>query len=122
MPASIDEQIRKAVMDYIAGRKSLRRFQEWFARKTWNLQADPDLIQMVNQIELRLAEFSNGHWSEEELREKLQPYAAVVAIPEALRWHEVRAPYLYVIASGTSGAVDASTSEVPWMPEALPVG
>jgi hypothetical protein len=107
MAASRERQIREAVMHYIAGGISLRQFQEWFAPHTWNIDsragADDDLRRLANDVDLLLAEFSNGHWTEEELRSKLQQYRRVVQPVQAVGSVEVQALYVHVMTNGTHG-------------------
>ena len=109
MPPSLELQIRQAVTEYIAGRASLREFQEWFAPRTWDIDSMVqigELRKLVGEIDLLLAEFSNGHWTEQELKNKLQEYSRVVQPLRDLAgalWSEVRAPYVYGVTSGASG-------------------
>lgn len=108
MVASLEQSIREAVMQYIAGRVQLREFQEWFASKTWDMGSESqDVQQLVNEIDLLLAEFLNGHWTEGELRSKLQQYRRVVLPIQAvggILWSDVRgAPYVYVPTSSARG-------------------
>ena len=75
MLASLELEIREAVTHYIAGRISLRQFQEWLAPQTWDIDSKIEtgqLRKLVNEIDLLLAEFANDHWTEEELKHKLQ--------------------------------------------------
>ena len=74
MPSSIEVEIRERVAQYVAGDLSLREFQEWFVPRAWGMDAADDVraAERANEIELFLAEFSNGDWSEGELREKLR--------------------------------------------------
>ena len=105
MSASLEQSIREAVMQYIAGLVPLRGFQEWFASRTWDVGVESEeLRQLVNEIDLLLAEFSSGHWTEEELKSKLQQYRRFVQPVQAVSgvlWCEVQAPYVYVTTSGT---------------------
>ncbi|MGH7322224.1 MAG: hypothetical protein ACRELA_21745 [Candidatus Rokuibacteriota bacterium] len=112
MPPSLEQKVREAVIQYIAGLVSLRQFQEWFASRTWNVdsvaEAD-DLRQLVNEIDLLLAECSSGHWTEQELRDKLYEYRRVVQPMKDLGgvlWSEVQAPYVYVVRNEASGYVE----------------
>jgi len=105
MATSSEQKIREAVLQYIAGRIQLRQFQEWFAANTWDVRAESsDAQQLVNEIDLLLAEFSNGHWTEGELRSRLQQYRSVVQPIQdigGVLWSEVRAPYVYSPTSAT---------------------
>lgn len=68
-------EIRTRLGRYLNGKSSLRQFREWFDVETWGLAAESDspARQIAGEIELRLAEFTNGHLSEAELRALLQP-------------------------------------------------
>ena len=98
-PTSLEHNIREAVLQYIAGHIQLRKFQEWLAANAWDVRSEPgDTQRLVNDIDLLLAEFSNGHWTEQELRFALQRQRAaevhpMVDVVGAL-WNEVRAPYV----------------------------
>lgn len=67
--------IRTQLGRYLNGKSSLRQFREWFDVETWGVAAEKDspVRQLAGEIELRLAEFTNGHLSEGELRAALQP-------------------------------------------------
>lgn len=115
MAPPFEKKVREAVMRYIAGLVSLRQFQEWFASQTWNV--DPvaeagDLRQLVNEIDLLLAEFSSGHWTEQELKDKLREYRRVVQPMKDLGgvlWSKVEAPYVqHVVTHGARGYEEAS--------------
>jgi len=109
MVPSLELEIREAVSQYIAGRVSLRQFQEWFASQTWNVDSvaeASDLRQLVNEIDLLLAEFSSGHWTEQELKDKFREYRRVVQPMKDLggiQWSAVQAPYVYVVTNGARG-------------------
>jgi len=62
--------LENKLKDYIAGDITLSEFEGWFVPAYWNIhhRRDDDLSQIVYEIELRLAEYSNGDWSEEELK------------------------------------------------------
>lgn len=77
MQPNLDLQIQQKLADYLDRRIALRDFEEWFAPVAWHVdesgnQAAEDLS---NEIELRLAEFGRGHWTETELREMLDTMA-----------------------------------------------
>lgn len=113
MAASLEQSIREVVMQYIAGRVPLHEFQEWFASRTWDVGVESEeLRQLVNEIELLLAEFLNGHWTEEELKNKLQDYRRIMHPVQAIGgvlWHKVQAPYVYVTTSGTHNGYGETT-------------
>jgi hypothetical protein len=77
MPHDLSETlIRKKLDAFLAGKTSLEAFRRWFVPATWDVDewASPRLQQFVYGIKLRLAEYSNNHWSKTELREKLLPF------------------------------------------------
>ena len=77
MTLEIDLEIRDWLGQYLDGKISLRQFEDWFVPAAWGIPrtASPGTLRLVGEIELRLAEFSNGHWTEPELRAKLEPLA-----------------------------------------------
>jgi hypothetical protein len=51
---------------------TLQQFGEWFVPNVWNIDPkDVMLNNLVYSVKLRFAEYSNGHWTKEELRERL---------------------------------------------------
>jgi hypothetical protein len=65
-----ENTFRKNLWSYVLGRTSLDQFKDWLSPATWDVEkeADQPIIDLVNQVKLRLAEFSNGHWNEPELK------------------------------------------------------
>jgi hypothetical protein len=76
MSYSLDYTIRERLATYLASEISLSEFEDWFFPETWDIdQVDNlDLLNLVYGIKLRLAEFSNGDWTETELRSRLRPF------------------------------------------------
>jgi len=70
------DEIRNKLIEYLSSRKTLDDFQAWFIPEIWDIERedDPELHNLVYSIELRLAEYSSGHLSEEELRQELIPF------------------------------------------------
>ena len=68
--------LRKQLARYLNGKSSLQQFRKWFDVETWGLAADSDspVRQLAGEIELRLAEFTSGHLSENDLRAGLQAF------------------------------------------------
>lgn len=72
--SGLDLEISYRLVRYITGDESLADFRRWLLPVVWNL-AEPEndeVSQLANRIELRLAEFMNGHWTEDDLRELFQ--------------------------------------------------
>ncbi len=86
MSPSTDKELRAWLTRYVSGRVSLRDFQEWLAPRAWILDADeaPEQARLADRIELLLAEWSNGHWTEDELKERLGAYAVRVDVESPL--------------------------------------
>ncbi len=65
--------IRSKLANYLARKTSLQAFHRWFVLATWDIEewAPAQLQELVYEIKLRLAEYSNGHWSEAEFRREL---------------------------------------------------
>lgn len=68
-------QLRNRLAQYLNGEVTLEDFEEWFLAATWDDGQDGDLGALVSAIRHRLAEFSNGDWSEAELKDLLKPLA-----------------------------------------------
>ena len=77
--------MRSWLRRYLAGEVSLAEFAARFTQSEWNLsERDGDAEdELVYEIELRLAEFSNGDWFEQELRDLLRPVANTYVIDVA---------------------------------------
>ena len=60
---------------YLSNATTLEEFRNWFDDETWGLAAEPDspTRRMAGEIELRVAEFTSGHLTEDELRKLLVP-------------------------------------------------
>src|SRR3989442_9661553 len=69
----LDLEIRGHVLSYLSGETTLRDFRAWYIPATWdvNTRRNGRVESLVNEIDLRLAEFTSGHWTEDELKEVL---------------------------------------------------
>src|SRR6266705_3914444 len=67
-------ELRDRVARFISGSMSLNDFEDWFVASSWNVhqQADVEVQRLVGAIELALAEYSNDHRTEGEVRTLLQ--------------------------------------------------
>jgi hypothetical protein len=79
MTSGIDLEIRDRLARYLNGDISLHDFEEWFVPVSWSVEQthSAKAIELAAEVELRLAEFSNDHWTEAELRSKLQPLVSM---------------------------------------------
>jgi hypothetical protein len=94
MGKELELEIREQLIRYLAaGTASLREFRDWFDAATWDIE-EQAISQFTSglaaEIELRLAEYANGHLSEEELRAQLRPLVRASQIDWALTASEPR--------------------------------
>lgn len=77
-------EVRKRLADYAEGRLSLEDLEAWFVPRAWEVEGTrtPD-AELVQSIGLRLAEFSGGHWSEQELKEALHLLGQTYWLPSS---------------------------------------
>ncbi len=75
MNPSLDNDVRDKLGSYLLGEISLEDFREWFIPVLCVVDDSHNhaAINMVYEIELRLVEFSNDYWSENELKNLLRP-------------------------------------------------
>lgn len=68
-------EIRQRLSRYLAQELSLTQFEEWFIPVAWEVSRsdEPDAVDLAGTIKLKLAEFTSGHWTEDELRGQLIP-------------------------------------------------
>lgn len=74
-----ENEIRSKVQALIDGDLPSQAFQSWFVPALWNSEElDPAADELASEIELRLAEYSRGHWSEDELKNLLARFVGQV--------------------------------------------
>lgn len=74
--SSIESTLRRSVAELVLGKIDLRDFAVVAARALATVDSsDLSAEALAIEIELRLAEFSNGDWSREELIDLLRPIA-----------------------------------------------
>ena len=68
----LELEIRQKLINYLINAISLSQFQEWFVPNTWDvhLSGEQGAIELTNDIELRLSEYSSGHLPEEQMRKE----------------------------------------------------
>jgi hypothetical protein len=73
MPDSLTKAIEARLERYLQGDESLAEFEAWLVPETWDIspQSDRAAHELATAITLRIAEFTNGDWSEAELRDSL---------------------------------------------------
>jgi hypothetical protein len=75
MESHLDLAIREKLSSYLVGKISLEEFEDWFVLESWNVAQsnNSNAVNLVYEIELWLAEYSDGHWSEKQLKNYLVP-------------------------------------------------
>jgi hypothetical protein len=65
-------QVRERLADWLDGRISLSEFEGWLVPATWNIHKanDAEAESLVDEIELRLSEYSGGHMAAKQLRKE----------------------------------------------------
>lgn len=69
MPA-LDSELRERLHRYVVGEIDLHSFREWFVAQAWNIdkRVDESTAALVHEVDLVLAEFDHGDWTEEEVK------------------------------------------------------
>lgn len=69
-----EAELRQRLAGFVGGDESLEDFDDWFSLASWNAHKDssPGALRLVGAVELRLAEYSNGHLSYDELLHELE--------------------------------------------------
>jgi hypothetical protein len=91
MDTTLMTELQDRLESYLSGKTTLREFEEWFVPATWDAQdtSNPQLERLRNIIDARIAEYTNGDWTEDELKDFLRPFAETKVIPFALNTHGV---------------------------------
>ncbi len=86
MQNQLDLEIHNQLVLYLAREMSLKGFRDWFDSATWDVEQSGNAAarDLAAEIDLRLAEFSNGHWTEDEFRNKVIPLVRVYRQTERL--------------------------------------
>ena len=72
MDFQLEFELRQELARYLNGQYTLKDFEDWFVPRSWNFNqnTNPSLQKLVSQIELSLAEYGNGDWTENQLRQQ----------------------------------------------------
>ncbi len=75
MPQSTAPDIRDLLARYLAGNLALSGLGRELSSAAWGIEAgeDRDAVALLHELELGLAEHSNGDWTEDELRALFRP-------------------------------------------------
>lgn len=101
-------EIREQLIRYIAGDISLSVFREWFSQEAWNIdqRADIHTARMVHEIDLVLAEFDHGDWTEEEVK---RHFTQLITESTAVYFEE--APWIQISTSSGLGSQSADSTK-----------
>lgn len=103
--SSFDVALREQLARYVAGEITLAEFRRWFLPQIWDLAEDDQSVSPITRrVELRLAEFMNGHWSEDDLKRFFVRETPQTGSLGAL---------LRVVLTGAIGGVPAQQAVVP---------
>lgn len=93
MADSLTQAIEARLERYLRGEDSLSDFEAWLVPETWDIspQSDRAAHDLATAITLRIAEFTNGDWTEDELRDALTklPPAAEITLSGVVKAQEV---------------------------------
>jgi hypothetical protein len=72
--------LRNQLCRYLMGALTLQEFREWFSPQAWNVdqRESRDTARLVHEIDLVLAEYDHGHWTEDELKQHFVPVLATL--------------------------------------------
>ncbi len=78
MPRSAATDIRDLLARYLAGDLPLADLSLRLASAVWDIEGSGDqhTVALLHELELGLAEFDNGDWTEDELRTLFRPLLA----------------------------------------------
>jgi hypothetical protein len=94
--SSLLRDVRARLQRYLLDMETLREFHQWFVPVAWKLRNSGGADRTVRGIELRLAEYKRGDWTEPQLRAKLQellPGTVAAGAPESDTWEAEGSPF-----------------------------
>jgi hypothetical protein len=73
--SSLDIEVRQNLAAYLRSDLPLSDFKKWFSARTWDVESRGNRsdVELAHSIQIRLIEFSNGDWTEDELKDMLRP-------------------------------------------------
>lgn len=80
-----ESEVRQKLVEVVGGKLSLNQFSSWLGRTSWNMHRDSTdaARELVEEVELALAEYSNGDRSYESLRSEFVRVASHALVPMA---------------------------------------
>lgn len=111
MSDALSITIRRQLRRYLSSELSLRQFMKWLAPRLVSIETKPAADDLAHEIYIRISEYTNGDWTEPELKRLLLPLVTTYVVS----W-PADAP---AIQTGTS---TAPTRAALGLPEAILVG
>lgn len=104
----LDIQIRERLLGYLNGGTDLHAFEDWFVPAAWDIEKSGacQALDLTYEVELLLAEYTNGHRSESDLREELCRLIPVYRGAFGTR--------STIVASGTSQIIHSEALPFRW--------
>lgn len=95
-----EAQIRDRLFSYLTRQITLNDFEDWLVQQSWNMHQDSgEAAQyLVGAIELRLAEYSNDHLTDEALEREFKGLIS----PSVLVLFENAQPTEPIVTGGTA--------------------
>ena len=111
--SALDLEILEQLARYIAGDISLGAFREWFSPLAWNIdrRADAHTVRIVHDIDLALAEFDHGDWTEDEIKQQFSPL-----VKENISICFDETPWVQTSTSSVLGSQPAGSTKYFWVP------
>jgi hypothetical protein len=111
MSDALSITIRRQLRRYLSGAMTLRQFTKWLAARLVVVEKQATAANLAHEIYIRISEYTNGDWTEDELKRLLAPLVTTYVIS----WPATGVP----TQTGTS---TASTRTDLGLPEAIFVG
>jgi hypothetical protein len=70
----LEQKVITNIAKYYDNVISVQKCYEWLVVNTWDIDIDvahPSLKNLIYAAKLRFAEYTNGHWTESDLKERL---------------------------------------------------
>jgi hypothetical protein len=71
--SSTSPTLRRQLRRYLSDDLTLKQFVRWLAPRMASSNPASASDELVNEIYIRVAEFTNGDWTESELKQLLRP-------------------------------------------------
>ena len=72
---SLDLELRQRLAKYLAGDIDLEQLHRWLSSEVWDIEsrAEPQTADTFREVDLLLAEYAHGDWTEAELKHRVAP-------------------------------------------------